>query len=398
MLGIIALLGAIGIWAYLKSSAPPEVPVTIVARQTIESVVTTNGKVEPLEWAAARAEREGAIVSVPVKEGQAVAKGSILAQLDSRAAQTELQSAEARIEEATAAITLLEAGGRAAEFAEIDSELRQAQYDRDEAKREIATIEKLIAKNAAPRAELTEWKSKLERAELRIRTAHERRKSLVDRGNVDAARARLKDTQAQADLARRKIEAGVVRSPLAGVVYSLEGKLGAWMTPGSLVANVGRVDRLRVLVYVDEPELGRVNTGLPVRITWDALSGREWKGVVDKVPTEILPLNTRQVGKVICLIENPGRELLPGTNVNAFIQSKVVPNALSVPKETLRRQGVDLGVYKLEGAQLRFRRVKTGTSSVTRIEILEGLVEGDRVALPTETAIEDGMIVTPVNR
>jgi HlyD family secretion protein len=388
----------LGAWAYWKGSAPPEVPVAAVTRQTIESTVTTNGKVEPVEWAAARAEREGAVIAIPVKEDQRVAKGAILAQLDNRAAQTELASANARIEEARAAIAALEAGGRAADFATIDSEIRQAQYDRDEAQREIATLERLIAKNAAPRSELIEWKAKLERATLRIRAAEERRKSLIDRSSLDAARARMKDAEAQADLIRRKLDLGVIRAPLDGVVYSLEAKPGAWLNPGALVANVGRIDRLRVLVYVDEPELGRVNASMPVRITWDGLPGREWRGAVDRVPTEIEALNTRQVGKVTCLIENPGGELRPGANVNAFIESKVVKDALSLPKEAIRRQGAEVGVLLLEGAVLRFRKVTAGTASITRIEILSGLKDGDKVALPTETPLEDGMKVTPILR
>ena len=56
-------------------------------------------------------------------------------------------------------------------------------------------------------------------------------------------------------------------------------------------------------------------------ITWDALPGHQWKGEVDKLPTQIVPLGTRQVGEVGCVIENPDRDLLPNANINADIQA-----------------------------------------------------------------------------
>ena len=59
-------------------------------------------------------------------------------------------------------------------------------------------------------------------------------------------------------------------------------RAGSYVSPGDLVANVGQAGRLRVRVYVDEPELGRVAVGQPVTITWDALPGQSWPGKVEK--------------------------------------------------------------------------------------------------------------------
>ena len=90
----------------------------------------------------------------------------------------------------------------------------------------------------------------------------------------------------------------VVRAPIAGTVYQFDLKPGAYLNAGDLVASIGQLDRVRVKVFVDEPDLGRVKRGMPVGITWDAMPGRQWKGVVDKTPTQIVALGTRQVGEV----------------------------------------------------------------------------------------------------
>jgi len=152
-----------------------------------------------------------------------------------------------------------------------------------------------------------------------------------------------------------------------------------------------------VRVYVDEPELGRVELGQPVTVTWDALPGKTWEGAVEKKPTSIITLGTRQVGEVLCTIANPGRELVPGTNVNVQIRTSVVANALTVPKEVLRRDPSGVGVLKLNGDRVVWQNVTMGSSSVTRAQITSGLREGELVALPTEkNNLQPGERVRPV--
>jgi HlyD family secretion protein len=182
---------------------------------------------------------------------------------------------------------------------------------------------------------------------------------------------------------------------MSGVLYGLEVRPGAYLEVGSPVANVGILDRVRVRVYVDEPELGRIAVGLPVTIRWQALDGREWKGTVERKPTSIQALGSRQVGEVLCTVDNPGGELLPGTNVDAEIRTAVVENALVIPREALRHDASGDFVFTLAGDVLERRGVKVGASSVTLAEITSGLKEGDPVMLPSDTSAKPGDRVAP---
>jgi HlyD family secretion protein len=225
-----------------------------------------------------------------------------------------------------------------------------------------------------------------------------KRGALVDKPDRAAAEARVSQAQAQLEQARARIAGSRITTPVGGVVYELPARPGAYLNAGDLVANVGKLDRLRVRVYVDEPEMGRVRQGMPVTITWDAMPGREWKGQVERTPTEVISLGTRQVGEVICTIENPGSDLPPGANVNAEIQTQVVDNALTIPKEAVRRNTANqVGVFVLRGDHVEWRAVTLGASSVTRSAV-EGLAEGDAVALSTEKPLENGQAVTPIMR
>jgi HlyD family secretion protein len=135
-----------------------------------------------------------------------------------------------------------------------------------------------------------------------------------------------------------------------------------------------------------------------VTITWDGMPGHQWKGTVDRLPTQIVPLGTRQVGEVGCVIENPDHDLLPNANITAEIKAEEIPGTLAIPKEVVRRQGPDIGVFLLQGDHVEWRKVSLGLSSYTRTQVLSGLNEGDAIALPTEKPLRNGERVDPAFR
>lgn len=383
-------------WLYQRGTALPEIPFARVKRETLVSTLVTNGKVEPLEWVTVRAERAGLVEKAQVEEGQQVARGAVLAELNANDARAELAAAEARITQARAELEAIDRGGRPAEVAEIDSSLAQARIDLEVARKDLEALRRLVEKQAATRQEADEASRRVETLQVQIQALEKKRSVLVTQTDRTIAEAKLREAQSAAELARRRIENALIRAPIAGVVYDKEVRAGSYVNPGAPVASVGQIEKVRVRVYVDEPELGRVAPGVPVTITWDALSGRKWTGAVERMPTEIVALGTRQVGEVICIIENPGRDLLPGTNINAEIRSRVAENALTIPREALRRMSDQAGVFVLQDRKVAWRDVTLGASSITRAQVLEGLSEGDSVALPSQQALEDGMAVRPV--
>jgi HlyD family secretion protein len=394
LIPVVLLLG----WLYVRGPGPAEVPFTKATRETIVSTLNTNGKVEPIEWAAAHAQIGGPVQQIHVERGQPVRKGQLLATIGQPNVQAEMSSAQARIDAAQAEIETLNQGGRASEQAEIQSGLIRAKSDLKNAQSEYGALQRLTAKNAATKAELEAVRQSIERAQQQIQSLERKRASLVTQTDRSAAQARLQEAQSGANAIAQRLSTGQVQSPANGIVYRLDVRPGGYLNPGDLVAEVGQLNQLRVRVYVDEPELGRVEKGMPVTITWDAMPERQWKGFVESVPLQVVPLGTRQVGEVICTIDNPDLTLIPGTNINAEIRSKVAENAIVVPKEAIRRQGTETGVFVLDGAKLAWRAVRTGISSVTKVQVLQGVREEEFVALPVERAIKVGDEVKPVTQ
>jgi HlyD family secretion protein len=395
---VLLVVVAAAIWILSRRTAPAEVEFVKVARETIVSSLGTNGKVEPIEWLPARAERAGTIARVLIVRGQQVRKDQPMVELDTRIASAELGKAEAAIHEAQTQERVLDQGGRITERQQVEADLARARLDLEAAEKQQAALERLVAKQAATQLELDTARQAVDQLRLRIGALEQHKAALVTGSDREIAKARLRGAESSATVTRIDLDLSVIRAPMDGTVYDFDLKAGAYLNPGDLVAKVGKLDRVRVTVYVDEPDMGKVHQGEAVIITWDAMVGHRWKGQVDKLPTQVTPLGTRQVGEVGCVIENPDRDLLPNANINAEIQAAVVPGALVLPKEAFRREGPDTGVFLLRGERVEWRKVTLGVSSYTKSQVLSGLAEGDAVALPTEKTIKNGSKVEAVVR
>jgi len=394
-IAILAVIGG-GLWVIINArNQPPQVSFARVARQPIASSVPTNGRVEPIEWAEAHAERSGPVEKILVQRGQTVAEGDPLVELGSAEAKADLAAAQARVSQAKADLEVIDRGGRTADITALEGEIERAQFELSAAQKDHDSLVRLQSKQAATTFEVAQAKERVDRIQVQIRTLEQRRAALVSPPDKSAAQARLRDAEAAVAFAEERISKSVFRAPVAGTIYQFDLKPGAFLNAGDLIAAIGRLDRVRVKVFVDEPDLGRVARNMPVVITWDALPGKQWTGNVDRTPTEIVALGTRQVGEVLCVIENPGKELLPGTNVNAEILSEKVDNALVIPKEAIRREGGQTGVLTLSGSALVWKTITLGIANTTKTQVA-GLNEGDPVALPNEKLLKVGMLVAPV--
>lgn len=392
------VLAGLGVWwAVQVKNAPPEVRVTTAMTGPLVDMLVTNGKVEPVAFSAVRAERAGVLKRLLIEKGQQVAAGAVIGELDNTEWRIAAEAAEARVAQVEAELNVQRGGGRASELAGIDGELEKLELDRNQAEAELATVRRLLAKNAATRQEARTLEDRIAQLQQQRASLRARRAVLFTPADRGVLEARLREARTAVTAARDKQSQSTLRSPIAGVVYQLDPRPGAFLNPGDLVASIGRVDELLVKVFIDEPELGRVAPALPAVITWDAAPGKHWDGHVEKMPVQIVSMGTRQVGEVSVRIANPDNALPPGANINASIRSREAQQAISIPKEAIRREAGVQGVYVVSGNQLQWRPVNIGVTNITHAQVLEGVAAGDRVVLATDVPLRSGQLVTPVS-
>ncbi|MBI4479306.1 MAG: efflux RND transporter periplasmic adaptor subunit [Acidobacteria bacterium] len=364
-----------------------------VERQDIHASVVTNGKSEPIVYREVRAEVEGEVTALPIREGDQVRQGQKLVELSQRQIQSELEQARAELADAEEAARLLRQGGTTVQLNELKAQLENARRERDQAAKLAAENARLVEKGAVARLDLEQSRARLAKTESDVAVLEQKLRQPYDPEEMKRAEARREAAQAALRLAEFHSRATTVAAPFDGVVYSIPIRNRDHVNRGDVLARVGELDRVRVRVFVDEPDLGRVAAAQPVLITWDGLPGRQWKGAVERLPTEVKELGSRTVGEVDCTVENPSGELLPNMNLNVEIVTESKTGILALPREAVIGDDSARFVYRVRNGVLARQAVKTGILSPTRAEILEGLQPGDEVALTGDVALQEGMRV-----
>ena len=174
-------------------------------------------------------------------------------------------------------------------------------------------------------------------------------------------------------------------------------KTGDYVKLGELLAEMADLHKVRVRAFIDEPEMGGLEPGLPVKITWDALPTRSWPGLTEMIPKQVVPRGSRSVGELLCSVDNDKLELLPNTNVNVRINSRERQNVLTVPRGTVETVGGQSFVFVVKSgvgtSVLQRHPIQVGIADATNYEVVSGLTQQDVIALPGDAEFRDGMAV-----
>ena len=375
-------------------------------RENLVSSISSNGKVEPIAPFVVRAQLDTFVEKIGVVEGQAVKKGQLLLELNVKDAAAQLAEARSKLLRAEDDLRAARAGGRSDEAAKTEGQLAAAVALRDRLQRNHDSLERLIAQQAATKDELAANDLDLAKANAQVKQLTAAKQEFEHGVKLDANRTTLQVEQLRSEVAalEEKVRDGRIVAPAAGTLYSLPAKAGVYVRVGELLAEMADLHKIRVRAFIDEPELGGLEPGEPVRITWDALVNRTWMGKTQVIPKQVVARGARSVGELLCEVNNDKLELLPNINVNVRINSRERINVLTVPRGAVEAQGGQrfvfvvlrnaLGVGK---ATLEKREIRVGIADATNYEVLGGLQEGEMVALPGDVDLKDGMPVKIVN-
>jgi HlyD family secretion protein len=397
-----------GIVAFVLIKASGRQPVAKISavkpfRQNIVSSITSNGKVEPIAPFSIRAQLDTFVEKVSVSEGQNVKKGQLLLELNVKDAAALLANAKSKLLRAQEDLRAARAGGRTDEAARVAGDLAKAIGDRDGLQRNHESLARLLAEGAATKDELAVNELALTKAQAEVSRLTAVKKEFERQVSLDTSQGDLAVQRALSDVAalEDKVRQGRITAPTDGTLYALPVKAGDYVKVGDLLAEMADLHKVRVRAFIDEPEMGGLEPGLPVKITWDALPNRTWPGRTEMTPKQVVPRGSRSVGELLCSVENEKLELLPNTNVNVRINSRERLNVLAVPRgsvETLGGQSFVFVVKDSVGKTVLERRlIQVGIADATNYEVVSGLGVDDLVALPGDADFRDGMSVKVLN-
>jgi HlyD family secretion protein len=360
---------------------PLKVRTTTVERGPIRSLISTNGKVEPIQNFEAHAPGATTVKRLFVKEGDHVRRGQLLLQLDDADLRSQAARAQAQIKAAQSDQSDLSTGGTHEEQLTLDSQLIKARNARDAAQRNLDSYRRLQQQGAASAGEVKQAEDVLQRAQADLTLLEQKKKERYSQPEVAKVQAQGAEAQAAYQAAEDALAKSSVRAPFDGIVYSLPIKQGAYVQTGDLLLQEGDLSQMLVRTFVDEPDIGRLATGQKIEVTWDAVPGRIWKGEVSTVPSTVKLRVTRSVGEVTCTLDNHDLRLLPNVNVSVTIITAEHTGVLTLQREAIRIDDTKPYVYEVVDGKLQRRGVEVSLQNLTQVEITGGLPENAVVAL-----------------
>ena len=405
---LLVLAGAVAYVLVRLSGREPVVKIAAVTpvRDNLVSSISSNGKVEPISPYVVRAPLDTFVEKVLGVEGQPVKKGQLLIELNVKDARAQLADAQGRLLRAQDELRAAQGGGKTDESARVVGGLAKMQGERDRLQKNHEALERLIVKQAATRDELAVNDLALNNAQAEVTRLTAVKQEFERSVKLDAGRASLQVQQAQSEIAawRQKVGSAHITAPAEGTLYSLPVKAGDYVKTGDLLAEMADLHRVRVRAFIDEPELGALEPGEPVKITWDALPNRTWAGKTEVIPKQVVARGTRSVGELLSAVDNEKLELLPNINVSVRIHSNERTNVLTVPRAAVDAEGGHRYVFvvtknslSVGKSRLERREIQVGIADSTSFEVTSGLRENEMLALPGDAVLHDGMAVKIVN-
>ncbi len=342
----------------------------------VTRVLHVTGSLTADEEAEVAAETGGRVIETPVERGTRVEEGSPLVKLAQTEAEASLREAEANV--AQIEVRLAIAGDETFDVERVP-EVQNAKAAKELAEAEFGRVKKLYDEKVVSGSEYDQRRTQVDLTSRQYDTARNSARQLYR--SLEAARARL-------TLVKKAFADTVVRSPFPGFVVERKVSVGDFVTRGTKVATVVRINPLRVELTVPEQYLSVVRPGLSLELAVDAYPGRTFKGQVRYV-SPALRADQRAL-TVEAIVPNPDAMLRPGLFVSAEIQQSGQDRALCIPSSALRNLAGSTRVYVINGERVQERLVTVGQKVDGAVEIVNGLAEGDSVAQTNVERLADG--------
>lgn len=364
--------------------APLSIETGQAVEESIVRFIRVSGTLTAQEEAEVAAEIAGRIVATPVERGTEVAVRDALVRI--AAAEVEAQAREAEANAAQIQARLGQSGGEGFDIERVPEvasakatwQLAQADFDR---------MRMLFERDLVSQAEFDLRRAQADNAQRQYEVA---------KNAAEQQRQALAAAQARVSLARKALADTVVRAPFDGVVAERLVSAGDYVTRGTKVATVMRVDPLRIELTVPAQSISAVQVGRAVVIEVDAIPGRAFTGQVRYVSPGVRA-ETRAL-LVEAVVPNKEGTLKPGLFVTARIEDAMPSPGVLVPASAVR---VVLGTSRLfvvTGDRVEERIITTGQTVGSLIEVTSGIDAGAVVATSNLAQLADGARVTPRSR
>jgi len=433
---VVLVGGSIAVFAGVRYSHRGIVTVQTgrVVRQDLTSLVTASGEIKPRKYINIGANATGQLTQIPVKEGDHVRKGQLLAQVENTQPGANVNAQRASLASAEADAAAAEAGLKSSDdnMLTMQAGVERTKADLEKALLDFKRGEELYRAKLIPKQDYDQRKAAYDSAQASLNEAQAR---------LTQAKAQREQTNAQLYSAQKKVaqlRAMVTvaddvlnkyssYAPLDGVVTNLPVRVGETVVPGvqnsaaSTIMTIADMSLITAEVKVDETDIVSVKMDQVADVTIDAIPNKTFKGHVIEIGNTAIVRSTGLAAsqtttssqeakdfKVVVALDSPPDDIRPGLSCTAKITTATRQRTLTIPIQALTiRQKGDLevkpkngadpqpakldpaaekarkeeiqGVFVIAGGKAEFRKVETGITGATDIEVVSGLKDNDEI-------------------
>jgi len=389
---VVGVAGLGGI-TYGLTKLKPAAPTLESSTAVIETVkrgemvrdVRGNGTLVPeiTRWVPAPA--EGRVEKILLQAGVEVDPSTVIVelsnpQMEQQATDSDFQVKAAEADEENLKVRLeSETMTQKAAIATINSQYSQAklQLDADEVLAKQGLVADLVLKISRVNVQDLANRLKVEQERLAVN-------SKSTRAQLNASASRLQQLRALAKLKREQVEALNVRAGTGGVLQQVSVQVGQQVTPGFNIARVADPASLKAVLRVAETQIKDVRIGQPVIVDTR-------NGLIQGQVARIDPAAREGTFEIDATLAGPlPQSARPDLSVDGTIELERLRDVLKVGRPAFGQAQQTIGMFVLtpDGTEAERRTVKLGRNSVSQIEILDGLKEGDRVIISDTSALD----------
>lgn len=372
-LALLLALGAAAAW----KARPPEVDALAVQTQPLARTLLFTARVQTPQRVEIGATVTGRVAEVPVREGDAVAAGAVLVRLEDDEARAALAQAEAALRQALARRDSQQTVQRPA----AEAALAQAETTLATAERDLERARGLVAQGFVSAARIDEAQRAVEIARAQRDAARAAAAAQRDSGaETVAASAQLQSAQAAVQVARARLDQAALRAPAAGKVLLRAVEPGQIVQPGRALLTLGVDGPVELVALVDERFIGQLQPGQTASVVADAFARQPFEARVHR----LAPSVDAQRGALDVRLRLPGPApefLREDMTLSVEVLTGRRDGARVLPLRVLRgaADGERGEVLVVDDGKVRVRPVKLGMRTLDRVEVLDGLAEGDKV-------------------
>ncbi len=398
----------------------------LALRGDLLAVVTASGEIKPRNYINLGANAQGPITEVLVKEGDHVRKGQVVARIEHIQPRAELDAQRAAVASAVADANASEASLKVQDqaIATAQATLERSKSDAELAKANFERYDQLYKNQLIARQEYEQYRATFNASQAgigesaaRLEQAKQQRAQMVSQlsslqrriTQAEAGQTRVADILAKFD----------VIAPIDGVVTNLPVRQGETVVPGiqnsaaSTVMTIADMSLITAEVKADETDIVSVQVGQQATVTIDAIPNRVFHGKVIEIGnTAILRSSGLAASqsatssqeakdfKVVVALDDPPDEIRPGLSSTAKITTATRKDVVSIPIQALtvrtpselEKDTTDAtapgkrvsreewqGVFVVQNGQAEFRRVETGITGASEIEVTKGLEANEQI-------------------